>query len=75
MPVVTEAETIEQALSLPESSRAKLAEKLLVSLRSVSPDQDDGVAEALRRSRELNENPEIAISLKELDRRIQNRDR
>lgn len=50
------------AFSLSEKDRAKLAERLLISLRPVLDDEDDGVAEAMRRSRELDENPEMAIS-------------
>lgn len=73
MSIVMEAEKL--ALSLTEKQRAKLAGKLLVSLRPVLRDEDEGVAEALRRSRELREHPEIAISIEELDRRIHNRTR
>ena len=36
-------------------------------------DHDDGVEEALRRSDELKENPEIGISIRELDRRMKER--
>lgn len=73
MSVVEEVEKL--AFSLSEKERAKLAERLLVSLRPVAGNDDDGIAEALRRSRELREHPGIAISLDELDRRIQNRNR
>ena len=73
MSVVAEVEKL--AFSLSEKERAKLAERLLISLRRVSGDDDDGVAEALRRSDEMLDHPEIAISLEELDRRIKNRDR
>ncbi len=71
--VIAEVERL--AFSLSEKERAKLAQRLLVSLRPVLVDEDEGVAEALRRSGELKEHPEIAISLEELDRRIQNRTR
>ena len=60
MSVVAEVEKL--AFSLTESQRAKLAEKLLISLRPVLDDDNDGVAEALRRSKELDEHPEMAIS-------------
>lgn len=63
MSVIAEAERL--ALSLPEPQRAKLAEKLLGSLRPVLDDEDEGVAEAMRRRRELDENPEMAISHEE----------
>lgn len=63
MSVVAEAE--ELALSLSESERAKLAEKLLVSLRPILDDEDGGIAEAIRRDREMDENPESVISHEE----------
>ena len=66
MPIVTEAETVEQALRLPDSSRAKLAEKLIASLPSpFVDDDDDWVEEAMRRSREMDENPEMSLSHEE----------
>ena len=71
MSVVAEAEKL--AFSLTESQRAKLAEKLLISLRPVLDEKDDGVAEALRRRQELDEHPEIAISLDDLDRSVKER--
>ncbi len=62
--VIAEVEKL--AFSLSEKDRAKLAERLLISLRPVLDDEeDDGVAEAMRRSRELDENPEMAISHEE----------
>ena len=63
MSVIVEAERL--AFSLPESDRAKLASKLLSSLPSCSDDSRDGVAEALKRSQELKDNPEIAITHEE----------
>jgi hypothetical protein len=73
MSVIAEVEKL--AFSLSEKERAKLAERLLISLRPVLAGEDDGVKDALRRSQQLQENPDIAISLEELDRRIQNRHR
>ena len=68
------AETEELALSLSASDRAKLAEKLIASLPGpFIEDDDDGIEEALRRSREMDENPEMAISLEELDEMIRKR--
>ena len=46
-----------EALQLPEDERAKLAGALLVSLPALLVDDDEGIAEARRRSRDLNENP------------------
>ncbi|MFN6963448.1 MAG: addiction module protein [Pyrinomonadaceae bacterium] len=66
MSVIAEAEKI--ALSLSASDRAKLAEKLIASLPSpFVDDDDDGVDEALRRSREMDENPEMSLSPEEFD--------
>lgn len=66
MSVITQAE--EMALSLRDSERAKVAEKLIASLPapfSSYDDDDDGVEEALRRSREMDENPEMSLSEEE----------
>ena len=61
------------ALELPEQERAKLAADLLDSLPGVLSDEDEGVAEALRRDAEMSENPDQAISLAQLDSQIQSR--
>jgi len=45
------------ALALPDSDRATLAAELLISLPVVLVDEDDGIAEARRRSKELDEDP------------------
>ncbi len=68
---VTEIEKL--AFGLTEVDRAKLAEKLLLSLRPVGENDDEGVAEALRRKEELIERPEIAISIEDLDRLVSER--
>ncbi len=68
---VTEIEKL--AFDLAEAERASLAEKLLMSLRPVGDDDDDGVFEALRRRSELRERPEIAISVEDLDRFVAER--
>ncbi len=51
MPTMTEIEKL--AFDLPEAQRAVLAAHLLGSLPSVLHDNDEGVAEALRRDAEL----------------------
>ena len=61
------------ALSLPEKERATLAANLLESLPGVLSDEDEGVAEALRRDAELDANPGQAISLAALDDQIKSR--
>lgn len=63
---ISEAETIEQALRLPDSSRARLAEKLIASLPSPFVDEDEEwIEEALRRDREMDENPDSVMSEEE----------
>ncbi len=68
---VTELEKL--ALDLPENQRAVLAARLLGSLPSVLHEEDEGVAEALRRDAELGEEASSAISLEQLDERIAHR--
>ncbi|PYS59846.1 MAG: addiction module protein [Acidobacteria bacterium] len=73
MPTVIEVERL--ALDLPERERARLAANLLESLPGVLSDEDEGIAEALRRDADLETNPDQAISLAQLDSQIQNRRR
>ena len=73
MPTVIEVERL--ALDLPERERARLAANLLESLPGVLSDEDEGIAEALRRDADLEANPDQAISLAQLDSEIQNRRR
>ena len=61
------------ALDLPEQERAKLAANLLDSLPGVLSDEDEGVAEALRRDAEMDADPNQAITLAELDSQNLNR--
>jgi hypothetical protein len=61
------------ALDLPESQRAALAANLLGSLSPVLHDEDEGLAEALRRDAELDANAVMGVGLEELDRRVQGR--
>jgi putative addiction module component (TIGR02574 family) len=61
------------ALDLPERQRATLAASLLGSLPAVLSDEDEGVAEALRRDAEINADHPQAISLEQLDSHIQGR--
>ncbi|MBX3290340.1 MAG: addiction module protein [Acidobacteria bacterium] len=61
MSVVADAE--ELALKLSDSERAKLAEKLIASLPSPFVDGDeDWVEEALRRDKEMDDNPESVMT-------------
>ena len=71
MPTVNEIEKL--ALELPETDRAVLASSLLDSLSPVLDDEDEGVAEALRRDAELEADPSLGLSLDQLDQRITQR--
>ena len=71
MATITEVEKL--ALDLPQNQRAVLAAHLLGSLPSVLHDEDEGIAEALRRDAELDANPSSGISLKQLDGQIERR--
>jgi putative addiction module component (TIGR02574 family) len=62
-----------EALRLPEKERAGLASRLLRSLPPVAVDEDEGVAEALRRDSELDADPSQAMTLRELDSHIEQR--
>ncbi len=61
------------ALDLPEQQRATLAASLLQSLPGVLTDEDEGIAEAVRRDAEINANPDQSISLAQLDAHIKDR--
>jgi hypothetical protein len=71
VPTIIEVEKL--ALDLPETQRAVLAAHLLESLPSVLHDEDEGIAEALRRDAELDADAPSAIPLKELDEQIERR--
>jgi putative addiction module component (TIGR02574 family) len=73
MATITEVEKL--AFDLPDSDRAVLASHLLRSLPSVLRDEDEGIAEALRRDAELDANPDLGITLEQLDERIRDRRR
>jgi hypothetical protein len=61
------------ALNLPEKERAMLAANLLESLPGVLSDEDEGVAEALRRDAQIDASPDPTISLAQLDAQIKSR--
>ena len=71
MATITEIEKL--ALDLPDRDRAVLAVHLIRSLPSVLDDEDEGIAEALRRDAELDANPMLGISLEQLDQQIERR--
>jgi len=61
------------ARELPDRERATLAASLLESLPAILSDEDEGIAEALRRDTDLDANPDRAISLEQLDSQIRGR--
>ena len=61
MATITEVERL--AFDLPDSQRAVLAAHLLRSLPSVLHDDDEGVAEAIRRDADFDADPNIGITL------------
>lgn len=60
MVTLTEIESL--AFKLPQSDRAKLAADLLDSLPGVLDDEDEGIAEALRRSEEMDRDPSVCLT-------------
>ncbi|PAW66605.1 MAG: addiction module protein [Verrucomicrobiia bacterium Tous-C5FEB] len=59
-------ETLElQIMSLPDAQRAALAAHLLRSLPGVLHEDDDGIAEAMRRDAELDRDPSVGMTLEE----------
>jgi hypothetical protein len=63
------------ALELTDSQRAVVAARLLASLRPVLHDEDEGIAEALRRDFELESGELSGMSLEQLDKQVQQRGR
>jgi hypothetical protein len=61
------------ALELSENDRATLAAYLLGSLPPVLHDEDEGIAEALRRDSDIDANPNSTISLQQLDELVERR--
>jgi len=64
------AELQRHAMELPDSERATLAAELLGSLPALLLDVDDGIAEAERRSKELDDDPSKGLSWDELKRTV-----
>ena len=71
MVTITEVEKL--AFDLPENQRALLAAHLLQSLPGVLHDEDEGIAEALRRDADFDADPALGMSLEQLDQRIARR--
>ena len=68
MASMTEVEKL--AFDLPDSQRAVLAAHLLASLLPVLDDEDEGMAEALRRDAELDADPRSGMSLDQLVKQV-----
>lgn len=58
----------ESVMQLTDAQRATLAADLLSTLPGMLVDEDDGIAEARRRSRELAEDPSVGCSWEEIRR-------
>ena len=71
MATITEVEKL--ALELPDRDKALLAVHLIRSLPPVLHDEDDGIAEALRRDADLDANPSSGMSLEQLDEQVERR--
>ncbi len=63
--MVTLTELEQQAMQLPDDQRALLAAHLLDSLPAILHDEDEGVAEAMRRDAELDRDPSAGMTLEE----------
>lgn len=63
-------EVQKHAMELADSDRATLAAELLISLPAILVDEDDGVREARRRSKELDENPSMGCSWEDIKRAL-----
>lgn len=55
-----------QVLDLPEDQRASLASDILDTLPANLSDNDDGLAEARRRSKQMDEDPSIGMSWEQI---------
>ena len=71
--MATLTELTKLALDLPETERAVLAAHLLGSLPPALHDEDEGIAEALRRDADLETNPSASLSLEQLVQQIRRR--
>lgn len=69
------AEIEKLAFELTDRERAVLAAKFLQSLPPILVDEDEGIAEALRRDAEMERDPSQRISLAELKALIKDRQR
>jgi len=66
----TLADIEREAMKLPDRDQACLASRLLDSLPAVLLDDDDGLAEAIRRSAEMDQDPGAAMTLDEVKQAV-----
>jgi putative addiction module component (TIGR02574 family) len=59
-----------EAMALTDGERAALATRLLQTLPAVLSDEDEGIAEALRRDAELDANPASGMSWDDLRKEL-----
>ena len=58
------------AMTLPDQQRAKLAMHLLESLPAVLEEDDEGLAEAMRRDAELDANPSSGMTMAQFKKAV-----
>ena len=68
--MVTLAEIEAQAMVLTETERAQLATRLLRSLPTLDDYEEEGIAEALRRREEMENDPNCIISWEQLQKAV-----
>ena len=73
--MITVAELEKLALELTEKDRAVLAANILDSLPPILVDEDEGIAEALRRDAEMDADSSLRMSLADLKAAIRERRR
>ena len=71
--MISPEEVEKLALELPEEQRAALAAHILDSLPPLLSEEDEGLAEALRRDAEMSSDPTVGIPLRDFDQRIRQR--
>ncbi len=60
----------DHAMTLPDEQRAKLALHLLESLPSVLHEEDEGLAEAMRRDAELEADPSSGMTMEQFKKAV-----
>lgn len=60
----------DHAMTLPDEQRAKLALHLLESLPSILHEEDEGLAEAMRRDAELEADPSSGMTMEQFKKAV-----